>query len=85
MKIDMFDKVWEVKRLSYREKRELWQMSLKAFPEGEVNQDNYFELMEKVEKLSGLAEKDLEQLSMGDVDLLLQEVYQQYMGIEKKG
>tara|TARA_Y100001973_G_C5197856_1_gene335543 strand:- start:1827 stop:2084 length:258 start_codon:yes stop_codon:yes gene_type:complete len=85
MKIEMFDKEWEVKPLTYREKRELWQMSLKAFPDGEINQDKYFDLMLKVEKMSGLKEKDLEQLNMGDVDLLLQEIYQQYMGIEKKG
>ena len=39
MKIEMFDKEWEVKPLTYREKRELWQMSLKAFPDGEINQD----------------------------------------------
>ena len=85
MKIEMFDKEWEVKPLTYREKRELWLMSLKAFPDGEINQDKYFDLMLKVEKMSGLKEKDLEQLNMGDVDLLLQEIYQQYMGIEKKG
>ena len=41
--------------------------------------------MDKVEELSGLVEKDIAMLTMGEVDQLLQEVFQQYVGIEKKG
>ena len=46
--------------------------------------------MNRVEDLSGLKEADYIKddktpLTMGEIDLLLQEVFTQYMGIEKKG
>jgi hypothetical protein len=67
-------------------------MSLLAFPNLEnqdPNQEAYYNMLDKVEELSGLKEdsyvnaKD-EKLSMAEIDLLLQEVYSQYMGLSKK-
>lgn len=84
MKVNMFKKEWEVKSITYKEKRELWQLSLNAFQDGKPNQDEYFKLLNRVEKISGLSEKDLEKLPMNDVDALLQEIYSQYMGLAKK-
>ena len=84
MKVNMFKKEWEVKSITYKEKRELWQLSLNAFKDGTTNQEAYFVLLNKVEEISGLKEKDLEKLSMADIDALLQEIYSQYMGLEKK-
>ena len=84
MKVNMFKKEWEVKSITYKEKRELWQLSLNAFQDGKPNQEAYFVLLNKVEEISGLKEKDLEKLSMADIDALLQEIYSQYMGLEKK-
>ena len=80
----MFKKEWEVKSITYKEKRELWQLSLNAFKDGKPNQDEYFQLLNRVEQISGLSEKDLEKLPMNDVDALLQEIYSQYMGLAKK-
>jgi hypothetical protein len=90
MTVKMFKKEWKVKALVYKEKRELWQDSIRAFPEGAVDQSGYFVLMNRVEDLSGLKEADYIKddktpLTMGEIDLLLQEVFTQYMGIEKKG
>ncbi|QDP65756.1 MAG: hypothetical protein GOVbin5663_9 [Prokaryotic dsDNA virus sp.] len=84
MKVNMFKKEWEVKSITYKEKRELWQLSLNAFKDGTTDQEAYFQLLNKVEDISGLSEKDLEKLSMADIDALLQEIYSQYMGLEKK-
>lgn len=84
MKVNMFKKEWEVKSITYKEKRELWQLSLNAFKDGTTDQEAYFVLLNKVEDISGLKEKDLEKLSMTDIDALLQEIYSQYMGLEKK-
>ena len=84
MKVNMFKKEWEVKSITYKEKRELWQFSLNAFKDGTTDQEAYFQLLNKVEDISGLSEKDLEKLSMADIDALLQEIYSQYMGLEKK-
>ena len=84
MKVNMFKKEWEVKSITYKEKRELWQLSLNAFKDGTTDQEAYFQLLNKAEDISGLSEKDLEKLSMADIDALLQEIYSQYMGLEKK-
>lgn len=84
MKVNMFKKEWEIKSITYKEKRELWQLSLNAFKDGTTDQEAYFVLLNKVEDISGLKEKDLEKLSMADIDALLQEIYSQYMGLEKK-
>lgn len=80
----MFEKEWEVKSITYRQKRELWQLSLNAFKDEMQDQDDYFKLINKVEEVSGLVEKDFGKLSMGQIDLLLQQIFTQYMGLEKK-
>ena len=84
MKVKMFDKEWEVQSITYRQKRQLWQLSLNAFKDDMQDQDEYFKLINEVEEVSGLVEKDLKDLSMGQIDLLLQQVFTQYMGLEKK-
>ena len=84
MKVEMFDKEWEVNPITYKQKRELWQLSLNAFRDDKVNEDDYFKLINKVEELSGLTEKDMGSLSMAQIDLLLQQIFTDYMGLEKK-
>tara|TARA_R100001530_G_scaffold54222_1_gene40014 strand:+ start:63 stop:338 length:276 start_codon:yes stop_codon:yes gene_type:complete len=89
MKVKMFKKEWEVKDINYKERRELWQLSLGSFVNSEVVQDKYFEMINKVEELSGLQEKDYIKkdkslLTMAEIDLLLQEVFASYMSMEKK-
>ena len=84
MKVKMFDKEWEVNPITYKQKRELWQLSLNAFRDDKENQDDYFKLINRVEELSGLTEKEVNSLSMAQVDLLLQQIFTEYMGLEKK-
>jgi hypothetical protein len=84
MKVKLFDKEWEVNPITYKQKRELWQLSLNAFREDKENEDDYFKLINKVEELSGLTEKDMDSLSMAQIDLLLQQIFTDYMGLEKK-
>jgi len=84
MKVKMFDKEWDISSITYKQKRELWQLSLNAFRDDKDNQDDYFKLINRVEELSGLTEKDLESISMAKVDLLLQQIFTEYMGLEKK-
>ena len=84
MKVKMFDKEWEVNPITYKQKRELWQLSLNAFRDDKENQDEYFKLINRVEELSGITEKEVSSLSMAQVDLLLQQIFTDYMGLEKK-
>jgi hypothetical protein len=91
MKVKMFDKDWEVKDLKYKEKRQLWKLSIMAFDDkGQANQSKYYDLLNEVELVSGLSEKDYfkddkSPLSMAEIDLLLQEVFSHYMGLNPKG
>jgi hypothetical protein len=41
-------------------------------------------LINRVEELSGITEKEISSLSMAQVDLLLQQIFTDYMGLEKK-
>ena len=84
MKVKMFDKEWDISSITYKQKRELWQLSLNAFRDDKENQDEYFKLINRVEELSGLTEKEVNSLSMAQVDLLLQQIFTDYMGLEKK-
>ena len=84
MKVEMFEREWEAKPITYKQKRELWQLSLIAFKEEGQDEKDYFKLMNTVEEFSGLTEKDFTDLSMGQIDLVLQQVFTQYMGLEKK-
>jgi hypothetical protein len=84
MKVKMFNKEWDISPITYKQKRELWQLSLNAFRDDKDNQDDYFKLINRVEELSGVTEKDLESISMAKVDLLLQQIFTEYMGLEKK-
>jgi len=86
MKVKMFDKEWEVKNPTYKEKRELWKLNTMTFVGEELNQDKYFELLERVEEISGLnpedyVNKDDEKLGMNNIDSLLQQIFLSYMGL----
>jgi hypothetical protein len=86
MKVKMFDKEWEVKNPTYKEKRELWKLNTMTFVGEELNQDKYFELLERVEEISGLkpedyVSKDDEKLGMANIDSLLQQIFLSYMGL----
>ena len=89
MIVKVFDKDWEVKNPTYKEKREIWKLNSIAFEGGEINQNGYFTLLERVEQISGLEPKDYKDekgkdLDMGKIDILLQRIFLNYMGLSKK-
>jgi len=82
----MFDKEWEVKNPTYKEKRELWKLNTMTFEGDKMNQDKYFQLLERVEEISGLRPEDYvkksdDKLAMSDIDSLLQQIFLSYMGL----
>ena len=86
MTVTMFEKEWDVKNPTYKEKRELWKLNTMAFEGDKINQDIYFDLLSKTESISGLKPADYKDdkgvdLSMSEIDLLLQQVFLNYMGI----
>lgn len=85
MKVKMFNKEWEVNNPTYKEKRELWKLNATTFDGENVNQDNYFKLLDKVEEISGLQPEDYvnqkgKPLNMANIDALLQQVFLSYIG-----
>jgi len=85
MKVKMFDKEWEVKNPTYKEKRELWKLNTMTFVNDKINQDKYFELLDKVEEISGLQPEDYinkkgDALNMANIDSLLQQIFLSYIG-----
>jgi|TARA_R110001599_G_scaffold142523_1_gene323138 hypothetical protein len=86
MKVKMFDKEWEVKNPTYKEKRELWKLNTMTFDEGKINQDKYFQLLERVEEITGLKPEDYvnkngDELAMAKIDSLLQQIFLSYIGL----
>lgn len=87
MIVKALDKEWRVKEISYRKKRELHAMGIDAFWNSGDDAENmnmaaYRKLLDAVEKASGLDEEELNQVSMADVDILLQAIYNTYMGLD---
>ena len=87
MIVKALDKEWRVKEISYRKKRELHAMGMDAFWNSgddaeDMNMAAYRKLLDSVEKASGLNEEELNEIAMADVDVLLQEVYNAYMGLD---
>ena len=83
MKVKALGKEYQVKDITYKERRDLHRLNAKAFWDGKVNPDNYYDVLEKVAEISGWGEDDFKGLSMTEIDQILQEVFTQYMGLEK--
>ena len=86
MIVKALDKEWRVKEISYRKKRELHAMGIDAFWNSgddaeNINMTAYRKLLDAVEKASGLDDEELNTIPMADVDILLQAIYNTYMGL----
>ena len=84
MKIKAIDKDWDINDATYRQRRDIYRINVKAFWDGKVNPDLYYEVLEKCAEVAGLKEEDFKDLSMVEVDQLLQAVLTSYLGLEKK-
>ena len=57
--------------------------------DGNIDTEKYYDILEQVEKVSGLSESDYvikdKPLSMNDIDSLLTKVLTDYLDVSKKG
>ncbi len=83
MKVKALGKEYQVKDISYKQRRDLHKVNAKAFWDGKIDPESYYDVLEKVAEISGLGEKDFKDLSMVEVDQVLQQVFSDYMGLEK--
>ncbi len=51
---------------------------------GEIDVEKYYDLLEVVQDISGLTESDFKGLEMSQIDQVLQAVFVNYLGLEKK-
>jgi hypothetical protein len=83
MKIKALGKQFQVKDISYKQRRDLHRLNAKAFWDGKIDPESYYDVLEKVSEIAGLTEKDFKGLSMVEIDQVLQEVFTEYIGLEK--
>tara|TARA_R100001244_G_scaffold14965_1_gene16514 strand:- start:160 stop:432 length:273 start_codon:yes stop_codon:yes gene_type:complete len=89
MKVKLFNKEWEVKNPTYKEKRNLQRARMSALDAtGKVDTGKFYDCLEIVEKISGLSESDYvvkdKPLTMSEIDSLLSKLLTEFLDVSKK-
>ena len=77
-------KEYDVKDCTYKQRRKLHKLNALVWWGGEIDVEKYYDLLEVVQDISGLAESDFKGLEMSQIDQVLQAVFVNYLGLEKK-
>ncbi len=77
-------KEYDVKDCTYKNRRKLHKLNALVWWGGEMDVEKYYDLLEQVQDISGLAESDFKGLEMSQIDQVLQSVFVNYLGLEKK-
>ena len=77
-------KEYDVKDCTYKQRRKLHKLNALVWWGGEMDVEKYYDLLEQVQDISGLAESDFKGLEMSQIDQVLQAVFVNYLGLEKK-
>ena len=84
--VKALNKEWQVKDITFAEKRNLHTLNSLCFENQKINQEKYYEMLETVRNMAGYGtgtdnEKKLEKLSMVQVDTILQTFLMEYLGL----
>ena len=77
-------KEYDVKDCTYKQRRKLHKLNALVWWGGEMDVEKYYDLLEQVQNISGLTESDFKGLEMSQIDQVLQSVFVNYLGLEKK-
>ena len=77
-------KEYDVKDCTYKNRRKLHKLNALVWWRGEIDVEKYYDLLEQVYDISGLTESDFKGLEMSQIDQVLQSVFVNYLGLEKK-
>tara|TARA_R110002020_G_scaffold119689_1_gene273043 strand:+ start:6992 stop:7279 length:288 start_codon:yes stop_codon:yes gene_type:complete len=82
-------KDWEILDISFSDKRKLHMLNSMCFIDNKINQENYYKLLEAVRDLAGYGDgtekqKLLEDITMVEVDTLMQTILIEYLGLNVK-
>ncbi len=84
MIVEALDKEWNVNDCTYKQRRDLHALNAKVWWEGKQDVGAYYELLDKVSEIAGLGENDFEDMRMSDIDIVLQTIFIEYLGLSKK-
>ena len=84
MIVKLDKKEYDVKDCTYKQRRKLHKLNALVWWGGEIDVEKYYDLLEVVQDISGLAESDFKGLEMSQIDQVLQSVFVNYLGLEKK-
>ena len=84
MIVEALDKEWNVNDCTYKQRRELHALNAKVWWEGKQDVGAYYDLLDKVSEIAGLGENDFEDMRMSDIDIVLQTIFIDYLGLSKK-
>ena len=84
MIVEALDKEWNVNDCTYKQRRELHALNAKVWWNGKQDVSAYYELLDKVSEIAGLGENDFEDMRMSDIDIVLQTIFIDYLGLSKK-
>tara|TARA_Y100001970_G_scaffold259357_1_gene340233 strand:- start:512 stop:778 length:267 start_codon:yes stop_codon:yes gene_type:complete len=84
MIVEALDKEWNVNDCTYKQRRELHALNAKVWWEGKQDVGAYYELLDKVSEIAGLGENDFDDMRMSDIDIVLQTIFIDYLGLSKK-
>ncbi len=84
MIVKLDKKEYDVKDCTYKQRRKLHKLNALVWWGGEIDVEKYYDLLEVVQDISGLAESDFKGLEMSQIDQVLQAVFVNYLGLGKK-
>jgi hypothetical protein len=84
MIVEALDKEWNVNDCTYKQRRELHALNAKVWWKDDQDVSAYYELLDKVSEIAGLGEDDFKDMEMSDVDIVLQAIFIDYLGLSKK-
>ena len=84
MIIKALEKEWDINDCTYKERREIHAKNAKVWWNDNQDIEAYYDLLERVSDIAGFKEKDFEGLDMVQIDLILQTVFMEYLGLSKK-
>jgi len=83
MIVKALGKEWDVNDCTYKQRRELHALNAKVWWDGQ-DVDTYYVLLDKVSNIAGLGEDDFKDMSMTEIDQVLQAIFINYLGLSKK-
>jgi hypothetical protein len=84
MIVKALGKEWNVNDCTHPERRNLHYLNLEVWVDGKQNIKAYGELLDEVERISGLSEDHFKEMSMAEIDQVLQAIFIDYFSLSKK-